>query len=172
MTEKSMITIEQLKERFNLTPLPEEGGYFAETYRSSTRIASSALGDHYEGHRCLSTAIYYLLTPYTFSALHMLPTDEIYHFYLGDPVELLELHKTGSGCITVLGPDIEKEMKVQHCVARFNWQGSRLVKGGKWALLGTTMSPGFEFTDYSAGNRLDLVKTYPDYQKMIYELTR
>jgi predicted cupin superfamily sugar epimerase len=95
--ESTMITLEQIKLLFNLKPLQAEGGYFAETYRSHHLIPEDALPKGYEGKRALSTAIYYLLTPDTFSALHRLPTDEIYHFYLGDPVEMLQLFPDGTG---------------------------------------------------------------------------
>ena len=80
---------EQLINFLGLKPLSEEGGYFAETYRSEEIIHPDALPDCYAGYRSFGTAIYYLLTSDTFSALHRLASDEVFHFYLGDPVEML-----------------------------------------------------------------------------------
>ncbi len=105
-----MITAEQIKRRLNLKPHPEEGGYYRETYRSDEHIPANVLPDRYKGERSFATAIYYLLTPDTFSAMHRLPTDEIFHFYMGDPVEMLQLIPDGSGRVITLGSDIVKGM--------------------------------------------------------------
>src|SRR5439155_5169268 len=75
----SMITAEELIALLHLQPHPKEGGYFRETYRSADRIAAAHLPARYRGDRCASTAIYYLLTPGTFSALHRLASDEFFH---------------------------------------------------------------------------------------------
>ncbi len=104
-----------------------------------------------------------MLTPDTFSALHRLPGDEIFHFYLGDPVEMLLLKPDGTGQAVLLGPDISAGMRLQHTVAGGTWQGSRLIPGGKFALLGTTMSPGFDPADYEVGKRQELSAAYPPY---------
>jgi predicted cupin superfamily sugar epimerase len=149
-----------------LVPHPEEGGFFRETYRSS---ADFEPGAPFPGRRSVATAIYYLLTADTFSAMHRLPGDEVYHFYLGDPVELLELHADGRSGITVLGSDLVS-MTAQHVVRGGTWQGSRLAEGGAWALLGTTMAPGFDFDDYEAGSAA-LADHYPAYAARIRELT-
>jgi predicted cupin superfamily sugar epimerase len=113
-----------------------------------------------------------MLTAETFSALHKLPGDEIFHFYLGDPVEMLQLHPDGRGEITVLGQDIATGMRPQHVVRGGVWQGSRLRPGGSYALLGTTMSPGFDYKDYETGSRETLTKLYPTYSTLIASLTR
>jgi uncharacterized protein len=76
---RDVITLEWLKKHLDLRPLPAEGGYYSETYRSPIKLAPSALPSHYRSERSISTAIFYLLTNDTFSAMHMLPADEIYH---------------------------------------------------------------------------------------------
>ncbi|HXY88385.1 MAG TPA: cupin domain-containing protein [Candidatus Acidoferrales bacterium] len=76
-----MITVKEIITMFGLTPHPE-GGYYRETYRSVETIRDNVLPNRYKGDRTYGTAIYYLLTPDTFSALHHLKTDEVYHFYL------------------------------------------------------------------------------------------
>jgi len=150
-----MLTAKQVQELFHLQPLQPEGGYFAETYRSA-----------------LSSAIYYLLTPDTFSAMHRLEGDEVYHFYLGDPVEMLMLKPDGSAKALLLGQNLTASMRVQHVVPGGTWQGSRLVPGGKFALMGTTMAPGFDPKQYEPGRRDALSAQYPAYAPLISFLTR
>jgi hypothetical protein len=155
-----------------LKPLRVEGGYFVETYRSEFALAQQSLPSGYRGERPLSTAIYYMLTPDTFSAMHRLKGDEVYHFYLGDSVEMLVLKRDGTGETIVIGPDVVSGMRLQHVVPGGAWQGSRLAPGGKLALMGTTMSPGFDPADFEEGMRDELSAQYPDYAALIATLTR
>jgi predicted cupin superfamily sugar epimerase len=167
-----MLTAKQVQDFLKLQPLPIEGGYFVETYRSKFTLAQALLPPGYSGERLLSTAIYFLLTPDTFSAMHRLKGDEIYHFYLGDPVEMLTLKPDGTAEALLLGQDILAGMRVQHPVPGGTWQGSRLAPGGKFALLGTTMAPGFDPQDFELGKRADLSAQYPAYAPLIAFLTR
>jgi len=167
-----MLTADKIIALLNLKPHPEEGGYFVETYRSSETISEKALPSRYKGVRSFGTAIYYLLTPETFSTMHRLQSDEIFHFYLGAPVEMLQLWPDGSGRILILGTDIMNGMKPQVVIPKGVWQGARLFKDGKFALLGTTVSPGFDFSDYEFGHRDELVKSYPKFRELIIALTR
>jgi len=167
-----MITVEQLIALLHLQPHPGEGGYFVETYRSDESIRGNALPHRYRGKRSFATAIYYLLTPGSFSVMHRLQTDEIFHFYLGDPVEMLQLRPDGSGKTLLIGADISGGMQPQVVVPKGVWQGSRLLPGGRWALLGTTVSPGFEFSDFETGGRDLLIQSYPRFRDQILSLTR
>lgn len=155
-----------------MKPLPEEGGYFIETYRCLDGIPAGSLPECYSGSRCFSTAIYYLLTSDTFSAMHRLVSDEVFHFYLGDPVEMLQLMPDGSGKVITLGPDIFNNQHPQVVVPKGVWQGARITSGGQFALLGTTVAPGFEYADYEHGRREDLIKAYPEFREHIISLTR
>jgi predicted cupin superfamily sugar epimerase len=157
-----------------LVPLRGEGGYFRQTWIAPDRVGGGALGPRYPGEKALGTAIYYLVTddPDGFSAMHRLPTDEVYHFYLGDPVEQLLLSPNGRAEVTVLGQDLARGQRVQHVAPRDTWQGTRLVPGGRWALLGTTMAPGFDVSDYEAGERERLIAAYPQEGARIVALTR
>lgn len=159
-------TADALIERLRLEPHPEEGGFFRETYRSGAQYAAP------QGARSVATAIYYLLSPTTFSAFHRLPGDEIFHFYAGDPVELFELAADGATTRTVLGSNVLAGHVPQHVVRGGQWQGSRLVAGGDYALLGTTMSPGFDFEDYEDGDRKRLCEVFPGEHELITSLTR
>lgn len=164
--------IENLKQLLNLKPLPEEGGYYYETYRSNEKLARAALPARYASDRHFGTAIYFLLTPDTFSAMHRLLSDEVYHFYMGDPVEILCLREDGAGETVTIGTDLERGMRPQCTVPHGTWQGSRLRPGGKFALLGTTMAPAFDFADFELANRAALVESYPAFAETIRQLTR
>lgn len=165
-----MSKAEDLIRQLNLVPHPE-GGFYRETYRCAVNIAQQALPAHYSAARCASTAIYYLLVPNTFSCMHRLLTDEVFHFYAGDPVEMLYLSDLESKVIN-LGADFERGQVPQFVVPAGVWQGCRLLAGGNFALLGCTVAPGFEFVDYAEGNRADLQGQFPTHAQMIAELTR
>jgi uncharacterized protein len=167
-----MLTVEKIKTLLQLEPLPNEGGFYAQTYRSAHTLAQGSLPSGYPGDRALATAIYFLLTPESFSAMHRLRGDETYHFYLGDPVEMLQLKPDGSGEPILIGPKIESGMRLQHTIPAGCWQGSRLAPGGKFALLGTTMAPGFDPADFELGDRDQLSKAYPPYAALIALLCR
>lgn len=163
-----MPTAKQLIKLLKLKPHPREGGHFAETYRSGEDIAPAALPARYRGRRAHSTAIYYLLTPKTFSPLHTLSSDEVYHFYIGDPVEVLMLGKTAM--TVVLGTRLSKGQRPQLVVPKGVWQGLRLKKSGKFALLGTTVAPGFEYSDYEGTDGKSLISKFPKLKQRIESL--
>ncbi|WP_133512876.1 cupin domain-containing protein [Candidatus Thiosymbion oneisti] len=164
-------TPQQIIDFLGLEPLLFEGGYCKETYRSRSILTPDCLENKYPDERNVSTAIFYLLTPDTCSILHRLKGDEIYHFYIGDPVELLALGPYGKTERHILGHEIEKSMKVQLCIKGGWWQGSRLLDGGRFALMGTTMAPGFNFNDFERGDRTRLLKEYSREAKLIEVLT-
>jgi predicted cupin superfamily sugar epimerase len=166
-----MMTAEEVITALDLRPLPREGGYYRETYRSADVLPASALGPHYPTPKAAGTAIYYLLTPDTFSALHRLPTDEVFHFYLGGSVRMLQLFPDGGGRVVTIGTDIRAGEQPQLVVPRGVWQGSWLA-GGPFALLGTTMAPGFDGADYEPGRRDELTRVYPDFADLVRQLTR
>ncbi len=167
-------TIEQIIAHFGLEDLPEEGGLFVQNYCSTTILQYEHLPERYLEDKPAGTAIYYFLThhPDSFSAMHRLPTDEVYHFYLGDPVELLLLHPDQTTEIITLGPDILNGQYVQFVAPAGSWQGSSLRVGGTYALLGTTMAPGFTESDFEAANHEDLIEQYPEMKQRIITLTR
>ncbi len=166
------MTAEEVKQLLKLEPLPGEGGFFRETYRSRWQVSAEYLPDGVRGSRSIGTAIYYLITPAEFSALHRLPGTEVFHFYCGDPVVQLQLLPDGSIKTVVLGSDLLSGQQPQVVVRGHVWQGSRLVPGGSWALMGTTMSPGFDHADYETGERELLIAQYPGVADSIKEYTR
>lgn len=165
------MTADEIIRLLQLQPHPEEGGYFSEIYRSAETFPAGGLPDRYGAERCYATAIYYLLTPSTFSAMHLVASDEQFHFYLGDPVEQLQLHPDGSGEVVTIGNDLAAGARPHVTVPRGTWQGAQLVAGGRYALMGATVAPGFEFADYTHGDKARLIEGWPDFADRIADLS-
>ena len=167
------MTADEVKELLGLVRHPREGGWYVRSYESSESLPAAAFTDgRYEGARRTGTAIYYLLDGESFSEMHRLASDEVFHFYMGDAVEMLQLFADGSGRVVMLGPDLKAGERPQVVVERGVWQGSRLKDRGQWALLGCTVSPGFEFEDYESGEREELCTGWPKFEEQIGRLTR
>lgn len=161
-----------------------EGGYFRESYRSSDNIPDKYLPDRYStdesheknGSHSFSTCIYYLLKKNQFSALHRLKSDEIWHYYAGDPVQLHIIETDGDGNSNLLkpllGPDWENKESFQIAVKSGSWFGGMVVPTGSYCLLGCTVAPGFEFSDFDLADRRDLLAMFPDYRDVIIRLTK
>jgi predicted cupin superfamily sugar epimerase len=162
------MTADDVKKLLDMQPHPREGGWYVRTWESPEFVA---VNERYDGPRRTSTAIYYLLEPDTFSEIHMLESDEIFHHYLGGPVEMLQLLADGSSAVTVIGKDIAGGQTLQHVVPRGVWQGSRLLAPEGWALLGCTVSPGFEFVDYKDASAEELIAKWPAEAERIRLLT-
>jgi len=169
-----MVTAEDLVQLYGFEPLLVEGGMYTQTYRAVELIPHAVLPDRYTGDKPFGTAILYLYTSddNSFSAMHKLPTDEIYHFYLGDPVELLQLYPDGRSERVTLGQNVLAGQKVQYVASRGVWMGSHLLPGGTFALIGTTIAPGFTNDDYVGGAREMLIQHYPHETELIVRLTR
>lgn len=166
-----MLTAEQIIDFFQMKPLPGEGGYYVETYRAAEKFAHAGLADRYSGDRNYSTAILYLLTPDTCSRLHRVKSDEVFHFYLGDAVTMLQLHPDETSEVICLGRDIFNGQRVQVAVPHGTWQGCLLNEGGSFALMGCTVAPGFEFDDYESWPGNELLRQYPHRGELIRKLT-
>jgi predicted cupin superfamily sugar epimerase len=160
------MTAEDIKNLLRLAPHPVEGGFYRRTYASDVSVALL------RGVRPYGTAIYYLLEAGAFSEMHRLASDEIFHFYLGDPVEMLQLHPNGDSSVLTLGPDLQAGQHVQVVVPAGVWQGTRLIGDGKVALLGCTVTPGFDFADYRSATYSELVQNWPAQAERIRALTR
>jgi predicted cupin superfamily sugar epimerase len=159
---------DDVKKVLGLQPHPREGGWYVRTWEAEEYVAPARYG----APRRTSTAIYYLLEPGTFSEMHRLESDEIFHHYLGGAVEMLQLFADGQSKVTVIGKEIAAGEVLQHVVPRGVWQGSRMLKDGEWALLGCTVSPGFEFEDYSDAGAEELIAGWPGEAERIRVLTR
>jgi hypothetical protein len=105
-------------------------------------------------------------------AMHRLASDEVFHFCLGDPVEMLQLGPDGSHRVVAIGTDLAAGERPQVVVPRGVWPGARLRAGGRFALLGTTVAPGFGYADYETAARATLLHTHPAAAPLIAALTR
>ena len=170
------MSAEEVKKMLGLVPHPREGGWYVRTYEAAEVVGAECFADRrYVGGRAgrlTGTAIYYLLEPDTFSEMHRLRSDEVFHFYMGDAVEMLRLYPGGRGERVLIGTDLAAGQRPQVVVEKNIWQGSRLVAGGSWALLGCSVSPGFEYEDYEAGVRTELVAGWPRWGELVVGLTR
>jgi predicted cupin superfamily sugar epimerase len=160
------MTAAEIKKLLKLSPHPIEGGHFRRTFTSGLTVEAP------QGVRAAGTAIYYLLEAGTFSEMHVLASDEMFHFYLGDSVEMLQLLPDGGCAVVTLGPDLAAGQHVQLVVPAGVWQGTRLVGEGKVALLGCTVTPGFDFADYRNAGFAELAARWPGERERIRGLTR
>ena len=163
--------VQQLIDRYKLEPHPE-GGFFRETYRSSEYFSATALPDRYGADRSFSTAIYYLLPEGAQSRLHRLKSDEFWHFYLGGPLELIQISPDGAVEEIALGHDISSGQQLQHLVPAGYWFGAQPMSESDFSFVGCTVSPGFDFSDFEMGDRDRLIKLFPAARTVIERLTK
>ena len=153
--------------------IPHEGPWFLETHKSKD-IIEGALAERYSSPRYAHTAIYAVLTHDDFSAMHRLATDELWHFYAGEPAQILLLFPDGHGEIRTFGSDLLAGQEPQIMAPAGVWMGARSIGPPEtaWTLAGNTLSPGFEYEDYEPGYRKELIEQYPDFAEIISALTR
>lgn len=166
----------RLIEHFKMERIPQEGPWFSVVYVGTDRIEGSALPARYHGKaHATGSVIYAVETRTDFSALHRLQTDETWHFYGGDPLELLLLFPDGHGETVILGGDVFKGQQPQFTVPRGVWQGSAPVGDAgpeAFAYFGCQLAPAFEYEDFEIGYRDELQRTYPKFAERIGQLTR
>lgn len=148
-----------------------EGGWYKETYRSQGSIPQQALPTDLMGDRSYSTGIYFLLTKENFSTFHRIKSDEVWHFYDGDGLDIHELATDGSYTKHQLGLDLENGERPQLVIAAKSWFASEVNNGGSWSLVGCTVSPGFDFQDFEMAERTRLISVFSDHEELITRLT-
>lgn len=153
-------TLKEILEHFSLTSHPE-GGSYLESYRSSVIVDD----------RNLSTAIFFLLKRDEFSSFHRIKSDEMWHFYLGDPLEIIEIFPNGNLVTTILGSNLQ-EHKLQYVVSAGNWFGSRPLKNSHFSFVGCTVAPGFDFRDFELAEREKLTQEFPQHRHVIEALIK
>lgn len=151
-----------LAARYELVPLPAEGGLYRRTWAGPPDATGRPAGS--------AIMVLYSAEDELFSAMHRLPIDEVWHFYRGDPLHLLLLDKANGARVVVLGHGAGEH--VQFTVAAGTWMGARVAPGGRWSLCGTTMAPGFVPADYEGGDADALCADYPDAAPLIRTLCR
>jgi predicted cupin superfamily sugar epimerase len=151
--------------------MPVDAEYIARL--ADETISRQHLPARYHKDKPYQSAIVYFFDGSSdcFSAMHCLATDEIFHFLLGDPIELLLLYPDGHSKRFVLGQDVLNGQYVQFVVPRGVWQGSHLLPGGQYALIGTTMAPAYANEDFTVGDCRELCQKYPGEADLIKQLT-
>ena len=165
-TMPSHIDRDELIRRFDLQPHPE-GGFFRETYRSADSVRRARSDDP----RSASTAIYYLLCDGAHSAWHRIQSDEVWHFYAGDPLNVYVLEADGSLTVHRLGNALEHAGCVfQAVVAAGRWFAAQCDDAASVALVGCTVAPGFEFSEFEIASVDALLPDYPQHRDLIVKL--
>jgi predicted cupin superfamily sugar epimerase len=168
--EQMSLAADQIKELLGLEPHPT-CGFVAQTYRSTHEIAREALPDGFEGGHALGSVLYFLVTPDAHIALHRIRCDQMYHHYLGDPLEVLLLYADGSGEVLTVGDDLAGGMRPQLFIPGGTWHVSRVREDGEYALLATTEWPGFEPPDLEVGEPHALAAGYPEFGEELSRMT-
>lgn len=154
--------VQRLIADYRLAPHPE-GGWYRETYRSAERVTTSR-----GTTRSAVTSIYFLLAHGAFSAFHKLASDEMWHFYCGDPVTIEQIEPSGTHQRRVLGEGNAMQIAIPagvHFAAHVD-----AIEG--YALMGCDVSPGFEFADFHLTTRAMLTAAYPQFGPLIAMYTR
>ncbi|MGO8994655.1 MAG: cupin domain-containing protein [Polyangiaceae bacterium] len=156
----------EIVKQLALAPHPE-GGFYRETWRSPLALDALPHGTP----RPASTAIYFLLPAGTFSALHRVASDEAWHHYDGDPLDLHEIDDAGEHTVIVLGHDLRRGERPQHVVPAGRWQAA-VPRGERYSLCGCTVAPGFDFRDFEMPKRDELVRRFPKHAELLKGLSR
>eukprot|EP00127_Corallochytrium_limacisporum_P006502 Clim_evm33s229 gene=Clim_evmTU33s229 len=166
-----MTDLKDLITQLDLQPHPE-GGYYRETYRAGEIISKSALPDRYNGDRTHCTAIYFFLPKGAVSHLHKIDSDELWHFYSGSPLTIVEMDPETGVKTTTLGPEVSAGQHFQYTVREGLWFGAIADAGD--VLVGCTVAPGFDFAGFELGDRDFMRKhmaNHADAEKFIERLT-
>ena len=149
-----------------------EGGSYTRTYTAAITLPHEVLPAGFNGPRPVATAIYFLLESNQFSAMHRIASDELWHFYYGDPLLVYEIDTAGKLTQHLLGNNPHNNETFQCTINAGSWFGSAPQPGGNYSLVGCTVAPGFDFADFQLGERSALIQLYPHHAGIIEMLTR
>ncbi len=164
--EETSFLIQELK----LQPHPE-GGFFSEIYRSHEMIERGSLPKRYTGNRSFSTSIYFMLLKEQVSLFHCILSDEIWHFYKGSPVIIHCLDKKGYKSVK-LGNNLSNNEKFQFVIKAGTWFAAEVENKNSFSLVGCTVSPGFDFSDFELARRSKLLTSFPNLNDLIIRFTK
>jgi len=158
-------------DKYAMQPHPE-GGWYKETYRADEQVEAAHLPARFRGSRSFSTAIYFMLEGHHFSAFHRIKSDEVWHFYEGGPLHVYVINEQGNLQIIKLGRNPDEGEVFQGVVMAGCWFASRPCSGTAFSLVGCTVAPGFDFTDFELAKGEELSQQYPQHTELIMELCR
>ncbi len=157
----------------DLKPLPVEGGYYRQTYLGDLQLPKEVLPPSVGSDRPVSSLIFYLLTADTKSRLHRLELDEVWHFYMGDVVELFVFGASFDYAKFDLGHGLLEGQNVQALVPAHSWFGARLRPGGTWALMGCSLAPAYSDEDFYLPDDAEfasLLARFPNQHEVLHYL--
>ena len=163
----------RIKQQLKMQPHPCEGGHYVRTYESPITI-ELPMGSNSKAERRVATAIYYLLESHEKSIFHILLADEMWHFYQGDPVTIIEITPRGQYKETTIGRLLQASTKPQYLVRANNHFAAYIKNENQqhgYGLVGCNVFPGFDFADYSISNKNQLLELAPDHADKIEMLT-
>jgi len=146
-------------------------GFMGETYVSKLQIPAASLPADYQGGRPLGGVFYFLITPQAGVRLHRIRSDQMYHHYLGDPLEVLLLHSGGDGEVRVVGSDLAAGMRPQLLIPGGTFHAGRVRAGSGYALLGTSVWARADPADVELGDVAKLLAAYPSARAAIAGFT-
>ncbi len=163
-------TAEEIKAMLGLEPHPT-CGFVAETYRSTFKIGANSLPEAYEGARPCGSALYFLVTQEAQIVMHRIRSDQLYHHYFGDSLEVLLLYPDGNGEVVSVGSDLGAGERPQLFLPGGTFHTSRLGAEADYALLASTEWPGVEPPDVEHGDVAALMEAYPKLREEIRAFT-
>lgn len=163
--------VREIVDRLGLEPHPE-GGYFRETYRAAVSVRHPSVQGGEDAKRPAGTGIYFLVPAGEFSAFHRVThSDELWHLYAGDALELHLIHDDGTYEVRLLTANLT-EGEPMTVVPAGCWQAARVADGGVWSLSGCTVAPGFTYADFELATAGSLVEQFPQHGEAIERFTR
>lgn len=168
MTELAALEAEQVRRVLGLEPHPT-CGFVRVSFVSGERIAPGGLPEPFGGGRPAGSALYFMVTPEAPVRLHCIRNDQLYHRYLGDPLEVLLLLPDGSHEVTTIGPDLGAGQQLQLLIPGSTFHTARVESGRRWFLGASTEWPGVEPSDVVQGDPDELARQYPDAASLIRE---
>jgi predicted cupin superfamily sugar epimerase len=136
-------------------------GFVAQTYVSAHMLPESALPDGFRGDRCAGAVMYFMVTADAHIVMHSIRSDQVYHHYLGEPLEVLLLYPDGRGEVRLLGSDLAAGQRPQLFIPGGTVHMSRVARKTGYALLGTSEWIGVDPSDVETPPIDDLVGRYP-----------
>jgi len=151
-------------DHYQFDRIPVEGTFYKSTYRATQQATDGTP---------VGTAILamYAEYPKSVSCFHRLPYDEVWHFYGGDPLQLYLLKEGGEIEVITMGSEPLQGQRVQFVVPANTWQAGEIQSGGRYALFGCTMAPGFMGKDFEAAVLDELLAQYPAHKALLRRLS-
>jgi predicted cupin superfamily sugar epimerase len=156
----SDLTAEEIRRLLDLAP-NATCGFVRVTFVDQMAVAPGGLPAPFADGRPLGSALYFLVTPTAPVRLHRIRNDQLYHYYLGDPLEVFLLHDSGASERIIVGPGLRSGERVQLLIPGNTFHTARVIGARRWFLGASTAWPGVVPADAEIGNLEKLAAQYP-----------